>query len=142
MVAAFTLESNDTFLCFGMDDKERSLREVSTLRAMILVSKDFAESQRLNAIEASDGNEKRLNVPSRGSADEENVLAVSFERRDVQADKSSNLGRGVGAMLFECSPMRSDLSFVMYCTDRRRRMISSWRLKPSWYAKVKAGMSP
>ena len=64
MVAAFTLESNDTFLCFGIDDKERSSREVSTLRAMVLVSKDFAESQRLNAIEASDGNEKRLNVPS------------------------------------------------------------------------------
>jgi hypothetical protein len=143
MVAAITVESNDTFLFFGMDDRERSSREGSTSRAMVLVSKDFAESQRLNAIEVSDGSENRSNAPSRSSEDEDDVIAVSFARRDVQADESSNLEReDIGAVLFECSPLGSDLSFVVYCTDRRRRMISSWRLKPSWHAEVEAGMSP
>jgi hypothetical protein len=104
MVAVFTVESNDTFLCFGMDDRERSSREGSPSGAMV-VSKDFAESQRLDAIEVSDGNEKRSNAPSRGSEDDDNVLAVSVERRDVQADESSNLEReDLGAIPFTFSP--------------------------------------
>jgi hypothetical protein len=143
MVTAFTVESNDTFLCFGMDDTERSSREESNSGAMVVVSNDFAESQRLNAIEESDGNEKRSNAPSRGSEDDDAVLAVSFERRDVQADESSNLEiEDLGAMLFASSRSGSDLSFVVYCTDRRRRIILSWRLQTSWHAVVGVGMSP
>ena len=112
MVAAFTVELNDTFLCFGMDDREMSSREGSTSRAMVLVSKDFAESKRLNAIEGSDGSENRSNAPSRGSEDEDNVLAVSFERIDVQADESSNLERGVRleySRVFHRSSQKNDL---------------------------------
>jgi hypothetical protein len=85
-----------------MDDRERSSSEGSTSRAMVLVSKDFAESKRLNAREGSDGSENRSKAPSRSSEDEDDVIAVSFERRDVQADESSNLEReDLGAMLFE-----------------------------------------
>jgi hypothetical protein len=69
------------------------------------------------------------------------MVAVSVERREIQDDERSNLDiDNLGAaMLLALSPLGSDLSFVVYCTDRRRRIILSLWLQSSV---VEAGMSP
>jgi len=101
-------ESNDTFLCLSMEDIERSSREGSLSKATILF-KDRLESQRLAVMEESDGSEKRSYAPSRGSDDADVVLAESFERRDAQADESSNLeGDDLGA-IFSSLPSSLDV---------------------------------
>ena len=127
MVVVCTIESNDTFLTWWEDTLNSSLEENLRIGAVVLVvskvSKDF---DRLNERDLSDGNENKSYAPSIVSVDEKALLADSFETNVVQesSNKEVRMNDDIGALQSGFSSFGS-LSFVVYFSDRRRRIISS-----------------
>lgn len=128
MVVVCTIESNDTLLTWWEDTLNSSLEENLRIGAVVLVvskvSKDF---DRLNERDLSDGNENKSYAPSIVSVVDKALLADSFEMNVVQesSNKEIRLNDDIGALQSGFSSFRSVLSFVVYFSDRRRRIISS-----------------
>lgn len=128
MVVVCTIESNDTLLTWWEDTLNSSLEENLRIGALVLVvskvSKDF---DRLNERDLSDGNENKSYAPSIVSVDDKALLADSFETNVVQesSNKEVRMNDDIGALQSVFSSFGSDLSFVVYFPDRRRRIISS-----------------
>jgi hypothetical protein len=128
MVIVCTIESNDTFLTWWEDALNSSLEEDLRIGAVVLVvskvSKDF---DRLNERDLSDGNENKSYAPSIVSVDDKALLADSFETNVVQesSNKEVRMNDAIGALQSGFSSFGSVLSFVVYFSERRRRIISS-----------------
>jgi len=128
MVVVCTIESNDTLLAWWEDTLNSSLEENLRIGAVVLVvskvSKDF---DRLNERDLSDGNENKSYAPSIVSVDDKALLADSFETNVVQesSNKEVRLNDDIGALQSGFSSFGSVLSFAVYFSDRRRRIISS-----------------
>ena len=128
MVVVCTIESNDTLLTWWEDTLNSSLEENLRIGAVVLVvskvSKDF---DRLNERDLSDGNENKSYAPSIVSVDDKALLADSFETNVVQesSNKEVRLNDDIGALQSGFSSFGSVLSFAVYFSDRRRRIISS-----------------
>ena len=128
MVVVCTIESNDTLLLTWWEDTlNSSLEENLRIGAVVLVvskvSKDF---DRLNERDLSDGNENKSYAPSIVSVDDKALIADSFETNVVQesSNKEVRMNDDIGALQSGFSSFGS-LSFVVYFSDRRRRIISS-----------------
>ena len=129
MVVVCTIESNDTLLLTWWEDTlNSSLEENLRIGAVVLVvskvSKDF--DRLLNEIDLSDGNENKSYAPSIVSVDDKALIADSFETNVVQesSNKEVRMNDDIGALQSGFSSFGS-LSFVVYFSDRRRRIISS-----------------
>lgn len=128
MVVVCTIESNDTLLTWWEDTLNSSLEENLRIGAVVLVvskvSKDF---DRLKEIDLSDGNENKSYAPSIVSVVDKALLADSFETNVVQesSNKEVRLNDDIGALQSGFSSFGSVLSFVVYFSERRRRIISS-----------------
>jgi len=128
MVAALTVASKETFLLLLDPDETERLSREGSLSKLPMLSKDLIE--RLVIIEESDGKEKRSYAPSIGSDNADVTLAESLERKDVQADESSNLeGECLDASSSFSLLEGSDLSLVVNLTERRSKTILSWQLQ-------------
>ena len=130
MVVVCTIESNDTLLTWWEDTLNSSLEENLRIGAVVLVvvvSKVSTDFDRLNEIDLSDGNENKSYAPSIVSVDDKALLADSFETNVVQesSNKEVRLNDDIGALQSGFSSFGSVLSFAVYFSDRRRRIISS-----------------